>query len=110
MSGEEVEKLQKILASDSDLLTLTNVAGFFGPKTEEAVRKLQKYFGISQVGQVGPQTIEKLNELLDEHNIKENDTIDENEFGDLNENDSFDSKDKSSANSTNATSSKNHRD
>ncbi len=113
MSGEEVEKLQKILASDPDLLTLTNVTGFFGPKTEEAVRKLQKHFGISQVGQVGPQTIEKLNELLDEHNIQENDTIDENEFGDLNDSDSSDlkdSKDHSSASSTNATSSKNHRD
>ncbi|MBI5003610.1 peptidoglycan-binding protein [Candidatus Kaiserbacteria bacterium] len=65
MSGENVKKLQEILASRHDgVFTDEHVTGFFGPKTEEAVKRFQDNSGINPLGIVGPQTLEKINELL----------------------------------------------
>ncbi len=83
MNGEDVKHLQEILASDSDIFSHEAVTGFFGPKTEKALKHFQKRFGIDQVGSVGPKTMEKLNELLDEHHVHTGEDINDDEFGDL---------------------------
>ncbi len=83
MSGENVKRLQEVLSSDSDIFAKDNVTGFFGPKTQEALKHFQTHFGIDPAGVVGPKTMDKINELLDEHNIQEGDTISADEFGNL---------------------------
>lgn len=66
MRGEDVELLQKILATDSDIYPEGLVTGYFGPLTQNAVKNFQKIAGLDQVGNVGPQTMERLNQLLTE--------------------------------------------
>src|SRR3989344_3918714 len=66
MSGEEVEALQEILSQDSSIYPEGLITGFFGPLTENAVRKFQRKYGIDSIGQVGPLTRVRLNALLEE--------------------------------------------
>lgn len=66
MSGEDVELLQEILATDPEIYPEGLVTGYFGPLTEKAVKRFQKIAGIEQVGIVGPKTLSKINELLEE--------------------------------------------
>lgn len=66
MSGEEVKKLQEILATDSDVYPEGLISGYYGKLTEKAVRRLQNKFCLDQVGNVGPKTLWKINELLTE--------------------------------------------
>jgi len=66
MSGEEVKLLQEILATDPDVYPEGLITGYYGNLTERAVRRLQKAFCLEQVGNVGPQTLIKINELLTE--------------------------------------------
>lgn len=66
MNNEQVEALQEFLASHPDIYPEGLVTGYFGPLTEQAVKRLQKKHGISQVGVVGPQTRSQLNKLLTE--------------------------------------------
>lgn len=53
---DEVENLQKILASDPSIYPEGLVTGFFGPLTEKAVKKFQEKHGIEKLGIVGPRT------------------------------------------------------
>ena len=82
MHGEDVKHLQEILATDPNVLSDASVTGFFGPMTEHAVKHFQKHFGLDTVGEVGPKTLQKINELLKEHNIGEQD-LNDNTDGDL---------------------------
>lgn len=66
MSGDDVALLQEILATDPDVYPEALITGYFGKLTEKAVKKFQKIAGIEQVGVVGPKTLAKLNELLEE--------------------------------------------
>jgi len=66
MTGEDVELLQEILATDQDVYPEGLVTGYFGPLTRNAVKKFQKIAGIEQVGLVGPKTLSKINQLLEE--------------------------------------------
>ncbi|TSC74876.1 MAG: Peptidoglycan binding protein [Parcubacteria group bacterium Gr01-1014_30] len=66
MSGEDVKLLQEMLATDPEIYPEGLVTGYFGPLTEKAVRKFQAKAKIEQVGQVGPKTLAKINELLTE--------------------------------------------
>lgn len=66
MSGEDVELLQEILATDPDIYPEGLVTGYFGPLTHNAVKRLQKVANFEQVGQVGPKTLRRLNEILAE--------------------------------------------
>jgi peptidoglycan hydrolase-like protein with peptidoglycan-binding domain len=66
MSGDDVKTLQELLATDHDIYPEGLITGHFGKLTEKAVRKLQKKLCIDQVGQVGPQTMRRINELLEE--------------------------------------------
>jgi len=60
MSGDDVRDLQELLAQDSSIFSSSFITGFFGPKTEEALRKFQKKFGIDAIGIFGPKTQAKL--------------------------------------------------
>ena len=64
MSGEDVELLQEVLATDPEIYPEGLVTGYFGPLTRNAVKRLQKIAGFEQVGQVGPKTLSKINGLL----------------------------------------------
>lgn len=64
MSGDDVAKLQEILATDPDIYPERLITGTYGPLTEKAVKKFQQKFGIEQVGNVGPKTLGQLNSLL----------------------------------------------
>lgn len=64
ISGDDVEDLQELLASDPDLYPEGLVTGYFGPLTEAAVKRLQERFGIDQVGIVGPITRGTVNKLF----------------------------------------------
>lgn len=64
--GENVELLQEFLATDPEIYPEGLVTGYFGPLTFGAVKRFQKEAGIEQVGRVGPKTVSKINELLEE--------------------------------------------
>jgi len=66
MTNEEVKKLQEILATDPDIYPEGLITGYYGPLTEQAVRRLQKKLCLDPVGSVGPQTLRRINELLQE--------------------------------------------
>ncbi len=61
MSGTEVIELQKVL-SDNGYLNVVPT-GYYGAKTTAAVIKLQKAYGLDQLGVVGPATRAILNRL-----------------------------------------------
>ncbi len=65
-NGEDVALLQEILATDPSIYPEGFVTGYFGPLTYNAVKNFQKKMGVEQVGRVGPKTMSKINELLDE--------------------------------------------
>lgn len=85
MRGNDVKRLQEILATDPNVLSDANVTGFFGPITEHAVKHFQKHFGLDTAGEVGPKTLNKLNELLKEKDVNEQDLSDgtDGDLGDL---------------------------
>ncbi len=64
MSGDDVKRLQEILATDPTIYPEGIVSGTFGPLTEKAVKKFQQKFEIEQVGNVGPKTLSQLNKIL----------------------------------------------
>lgn len=66
MSGDEVRALQEFLAEDHDVYPEGLITGFFGPMTENAVRKFQRKHGIDAVGEIGPKTRVRIHELLEE--------------------------------------------
>lgn len=66
MSGDEVQVLQEFLAEDHDVYPEGFITGFFGPMTENAVRKFQRKHGIDAVGEIGPKTRARIHELLEE--------------------------------------------
>ncbi len=60
MRGDDVRDLQELLAQDPTLLTSDMITGFFGPKTEEALRKFQRKHGIDAIGIFGPKSQAKI--------------------------------------------------
>jgi len=66
MSGEDIELLQEILATDPDIYPEGLITGYFGPLTRQAVKRFQRIAGIEQVGVVGPKTLSRINEILAE--------------------------------------------
>lgn len=63
MQGEDVKVLQKFLAEDSEVYPEGLTSGYFGLKTQFAVKKWQQKYGIEAVGIVGPKTIAKIKEV-----------------------------------------------
>lgn len=66
MTGDDVKLLQEILATDPDIYPEGLITGRYGRLTEQAVKRFQKRACLGQVGNVGPQTLSKINELLTE--------------------------------------------
>jgi peptidoglycan hydrolase-like protein with peptidoglycan-binding domain len=66
MTGDDVKLLQEILATDPDIYPEGLITGRFGKLTEKAVKKFQQKACLGQVGNVGPKTLSKINELLEE--------------------------------------------
>ena len=62
--GDDVTRLQQLLARDTEIYPEGIVSGYFGNLTVQAVRRFQAKYGISQVGRVGPQTRAKLAEIF----------------------------------------------
>ena len=62
--GEDVERLQKLLAQDTSVYPEGLITGYFGNLTVQAVKNFQSKYGISQVGRVGPQTRANLAEIF----------------------------------------------
>lgn len=62
--NDEVKALQQLLAKDATVYPEGLASGFFGPATQRAVKRFQKKYGIAQLGNVGPQTRAKLNEIF----------------------------------------------
>lgn len=84
MSGEDVEELQELLASDPDIYPEGLVTGYFGPLTQRAVERLQERFGIDSVGRVGPVTRGTLNRIFSRgHKNLRNITVDDDDVDDL---------------------------
>lgn len=59
-----VSNLQTFLASNSLVYPSGLVTGYYGPMTEAAVRNFQIGYGISAVGNVGPQTEQAMNTII----------------------------------------------
>jgi len=69
VSGDDVSALQALLAADADLYPEGTISGFYGPLTAKAVKRFQKKHGLDQVGHVGPKTLKKLQEFLNDNQI-----------------------------------------
>lgn len=55
-TNEDIARIQKLLATDPEIYPYGVSSGFFGPKTEEAIKNLQARNGWNAVGVVGPST------------------------------------------------------
>ena len=91
MTGDDVKLLQTALAADPEIYPEALITGFYGRLTANAVKKFQKKHGFEQAGNVGPKTLKKLNEFLEENKLSEEDEDedgdeDEDEDEDKNEN------------------------
>ena len=55
-TNSDIERIQKLLATDPAIYPYGVSSGFFGPKTQEAIRNFQTRFGLDPVGVIGPAT------------------------------------------------------
>lgn len=63
-TNETITKIQTLLATDPLIYADGTVSGYFGPKTQDAIRNLQARFGLDPVGVVGPATAQILMEYF----------------------------------------------
>ena len=63
VQGNDVESLQEFLARDPKIYPESLVTGYFGFKTQTAVKRWQQKYGIEAIGIVGPKTIAKIKEI-----------------------------------------------
>lgn len=56
VTNSDISRIQKLLATDSEIYPYGVDSGFFGPKTEEAIKNLQARHGLDSVGAIGPST------------------------------------------------------
>jgi tetratricopeptide (TPR) repeat protein len=55
-TNEDIKKIQTLLATDVSIYPYGVASGFFGPKTQDAIRSFQARFNLDTVGVVGPST------------------------------------------------------
>ena len=67
--GTQVTLLQRALASDPTIYPQGIVSGYFGFLTKSAVSNFQSHYGLPAVGRVGPQTLAKLNQVVNEQGV-----------------------------------------
>lgn len=58
MRSDKIADVQEILKTDPNIYPEGLVTGYFGPLTQAAVRRLQARCGVSQTGEIGPETEE----------------------------------------------------
>ena len=63
-TSQDVTNLQTYLANSTTFYPSGRVTGYFGGLTRAAVIRFQAAYGLAQVGRVGPQTRDKLNQLI----------------------------------------------
>lgn len=66
-TNEDIALVQRLLASDPTIYPYGVDSGFFGPKTQEAIRNLQTRYDLEPVGVVGPATTALLEAFLDKY-------------------------------------------
>ncbi len=66
MSGEEVQKLQELLATDPDIYPEQLTTGYFGNLTRQALSRLQSRHGLHQSGELDKETRELINQYFAE--------------------------------------------
>jgi len=64
-TGTNVTNLQTFFADNPTIYPEGLVTGYYGPLTTNAVNRFQGDVGLPQVGRVGPLTMEKINNLID---------------------------------------------
>ncbi len=62
--GNNVTNLQTFFADNNSIYPEGLVTGYFGFLTKSAVQRFQANYGLAQVGRVGPQTLIKINGLI----------------------------------------------
>lgn len=55
-TNDDIARIQRLLATDPAIYEYGVDSGFFGPKTQEAIRNFQARFGLDTVGVIGPST------------------------------------------------------
>jgi peptidoglycan hydrolase-like protein with peptidoglycan-binding domain len=63
-NGSNVSQIQQFLATNPMIYPAGIVSGHYGPLTQAAVKQFQAAYGIQQVGQVGPVTTAKMNDIM----------------------------------------------
>src|SRR3989338_5367401 len=80
--GDDVRAIQALLAADADVYPEGVISGYYGRLTASAVKRFQKKHGFEQVGNVGPKTLKKLNDLLKENPLEVRDVDDDDDDDD----------------------------
>lgn len=62
--GVDVTNLQTFFADSPSIYPEGIISGYFGSLTTKAVKNFQSVYGFSQVGRVGPVTLNKINSLI----------------------------------------------
>ena len=73
MQGDDIKSLQEFLSRDPQIYPEGLATGYFGLKTQAAVKRWQQKYGIEAIGIVGPKTIAKIKEAA-QSSIKETST------------------------------------
>lgn len=55
-TNDDIKRIQTLLATDPAIYPYGVASGYFGPKTQEAIRSFQARFNLDTVGVVGPST------------------------------------------------------
>ena len=55
-TNNDIKRIQKLLATDPEIYPYGVASGFYGPKTEEAIKNLQARNGWNTPGMIGPAT------------------------------------------------------
>lgn len=66
MTGDDIKKIQGVLATDKDIYPEGMVTGYFGPLTKNAIRRFQEKFELKVTGEIDDDTRAYLEELLKE--------------------------------------------
>lgn len=66
MTGDDIKKIQEILATDKTIYPEGMVTGYFGPLTKSALRRFQEKFELKVTGEIDADTRAYLEELLKE--------------------------------------------
>ena len=82
VSGDDVKALQALLSVDPEVYPEGMITGYYGRLTAAAVKRFQKKHGFEQVGIVGPKTLKKLNEQLQETPVALEDSDDDDDGDD----------------------------